>query len=304
MKLFHFLKKSRTAINMFANQLAASEQQLLMLGRLLSEAVTPGKHIASLSEVEFKVFSQWGDDGIIQWLANSLEFPNKTFVEFGVENYRESNTRFLMMNNNWSGLVMDGSESNVSQIINSEYFWKYTLTAKSAFIDTGNINNLLSSSDLHEEVGILHIDLDGNDYWIWKEIKVISPVVVIMEFNSVFGIDRSITIPYDKDFNRTNAHYSNLYWGASLRAFHQLSAEKGYAFIGCNSAGVNAYFVRKDKLNDNVREVSLENGYVLSMFRDSRNREGELTYLTGRDRLEAIRGMPVYNVETDQVEDL
>lgn len=275
-----------------------------MLGRLLSETVKPKKRIVSLSEVEFKVFSQWGDDGIIQWLASNLEFPDKTFVEFGVENYRESNTRFLMMNNNWSGLVMDGSESNVSQIINSEYFWKFNLSAKAVFIDTDNINSLLSSSELRKEVGILHIDLDGNDYWIWKEIKVISPIVVILEYNSIFGIDRSITIPYDKSFNRTNAHYSNLYYGASLRALHQLSADKGYSFIGCNSAGNNAYFVRKDKLNDSVREATLESGYVLSMLRESRDRDGRLTFLTGRDRLEAIRGMPVYNIETNRVEDL
>jgi len=304
MKIRRFLQKSRGAINRIANQSVTSEQHFLMLGRLLSETIKPKKCIASLSEVEFKVFSQWGDDGIIQWLVNNLEFPDKTFVEFGVENYRESNTRFLMMNNNWSGLVMDGSESNVSQIINSEYFWKYRLSAKAVFIDTDNINSLLASSELHNEVGILHIDLDGNDYWIWKEIKVISPIVVILEYNSVFGIDRSITVPYDKNFNRTNAHYSNLYYGASLRALHQLSTEKGYSFIGCNSAGNNAYFVRKDKLNDSVREATLESGYVLSMLRESRDREGRLTYLSGQDRLEAIRKMPVHNIETNQIEDL
>lgn len=304
MRLYRSFQKLRTAINRIANQLTASEQQLLILGKLLSETVKSRKHIGSLSEVEFKVFSQWGDDGIIQWLVNNLELPNKTFVEFGVANYRESNTRFLMMNNNWTGLVMDGSESNVSQIINSEYFWKYTLSAKTAFIDTGNINTLLSSSELRKEVGILHIDLDGNDYWIWKEIKVVSPIIVILEYNSVFGIERSVTIPYDKAFYRTDAHYSNLYYGASLRALHQLSTEKGYSFIGCNSAGNNAYFVRKDKLNDRVHEASLESGYVLSKFRESRDREGRLTYSTGRDRLEAIRGMPVYNIETNQIEDL
>jgi len=304
MKLISYLQKLIIAINKIANQSGAPEQQLLMFGRLLSETVKSKKRITSLSEVEFKIFSEWGDDGIIQWLVNNLEFPNKTFIEFGVANYQESNTRFLMMNNNWSGLVMDGSEKNIAQIINAEYFWNYTLSAKFVFIDTANINNLLSSSELGKEVGILHIDLDGNDYWIWKEIKVISPIVVILEYNSVFGIDRAITIPYDKTFYRTNAHYSNLYFGASLRALNQLSEEKGYSFIGCNSAGNNAYFVRKDKLNGNVAQTSLERGFVVYKFRESINRKGKLTYLTGRDRLQAIRGMPVYNVETDQIEEL
>lgn len=304
MKLITYLQKLRIVINNIANQSIASEQQLLTLGRLMSETLKSKKGISSLSEIEFKVFSQWGDDGIIQWLVNNLEIPNKTFVEFGVENYRESNTRFLLMNNNWSGFVMDGSESNVAQIINSEYFWKYELSAKAIFIDKDNINNLLSSSALGKELGILHVDLDGNDYWIYKEIDAISPIIVILEYNSVFGIDRAITIPYDKTFYRTKAHDTNLYYGASIRALHKLSKDKGYAFIGCNSAGNNAYFVRKDKLNDTVRETSLESGYVLSKFRESRGKDGKQTYLNGSNRIETIRGLPVYNTETNQIEEL
>lgn len=304
MKFISYLQKMKAALHNIVRLASASEHQSLMLGRLLSETIKSKKYIASLSEVEFKIFSQWGDDGIIQWLVSNLEFPHKTFIEFGVENYRESNTRFLLMNNNWSGLVMDGSASNVKQIVNSEYFWKHELSAKAIFIDKDNINSILSSSALDKEVGLLHIDLDGNDYWIWREINIISPIVVILEYNSVFGIDRPITIPYDKTFFRTSSHYSNLYFGASLRALHQLSTDKGYAFIGCNSAGNNAYFVRKDKLNDRVREVSLESGYVVSLFRESRNKEGVLTYLTGRSRIAAIRGMPVYNINTHQIEKL
>jgi len=304
MKLVGYLQKVRRAIRHVGILSKAPERQLLTLGKLLSAAIKSKECIASLSEVEFNVFSQWGDDGIIQWLVNNLEFPNKTFVEFGVENYRESNTRFLMMNNNWSGLVMDGSASNVAQIVHSEYFWKHELSAKAVFIDKDNINGLLLSSRLDSEIGILHIDLDGNDYWIWKEMNTHSPIVVILEYNSVFGIDRAITIPYDKAFFRTKAHSSNLYFGASLRALYQLCSTKGYAFLGCNSAGNNAYFIRRDKLNDTILEMTLKNGYVLSKFRESRDPHGTLTYLTGCDRLEAIRGMPVYNVDNNQIERL
>lgn len=283
---------------------AVPEEQLLLLGRLLSETVRSKSEIGSLSEVEFKVFSQWGDDGIIQWLVNNLDIPNRTFIEFGVQNYRESNTRFLMMNDNWSGLVMDGSEANVAQIVDSEYFWKYDLKAKAVFIDRSNVNESIASAGMEREVGILHIDIDGNDYWIWKEIEVISPIVVILEYNSVFGLERAITVPYRADFDRTMAHHSNLYFGASLAALHRLSLDKGYSFIGCDSAGVNAYFIRSDRLNGRVSEVSLEDGYVMSKFRESRNERGELTYVSGRDRIELIRGLPVYNVVTGEVEAL
>ena len=304
MNIINILQKTKMAISLAAKQQIYYEEQKLLLAKLLVENVKRKSAITSLRDVEFKVFSQWGDDGIIQWLINNLEIPDKTFIEFGVEDYRESNTRFLMMNDNWSGFVMDGSRDNVLKIQNSEYYWKYALDAKAVFIDCDNINNLISSQGFHEEVGLLHIDIDGNDYWIWKAINVIIPSIVIMEYNSVFGLDRSITIPYGKNFYRTKAHYSNLYFGASLKILHHLASQKDYAFIGCNSAGNNAYFVRRDKLNNIVKEISLEEGYVLSKARESRDKNGKLTYVAGKNRLEVIKGMPVYNVVTDKMEEL
>lgn len=304
MKAIRQLQNLIRSINKMANQSNNSEHQRLILGKLLSESVKAKSHIDSLSEVEFKVFSQFGDDGIIQWLVNNLEISHKTFIEFGVEDYRESNTRFLMMNNNWSGMVMDCSRENVERIKNAKYYWRHELFTRTVFIHKDNINELLSSARFDKEIGILHIDLDGNDYWIWKEINIIFPIVVILEYNSVFGNDKAITIPYDKKFYRTKAHYSNLYWGASLRALYQLSKEKGYSFIGCNSAGNNAYFVRKDKLNNVVRQVQLKNGFVVSKFRESRDKEGKMTCLAGNKRIEAIRGMPVYNLDTNKIEKL
>jgi hypothetical protein len=301
MELNNLLQNFGWAINKLLMQ---SENQMLLWGKALAENMKSKQRIKSLSEVEFKVFSQFGDDGIIQWLVNNLDMPHRTFIEFGVEDYRESNTRFLMMNDNWSGFVMDGSEQNVARIVNSEYYWKHELVAKCAFIDTANINALIASSSFAKDVGILHIDLDGNDYWIWKEISVIAPVVVILEYNSVFGIDRAITVPYDKGFMRTKAHYSNLYFGASLRALHALSTGKGYSFVGCNSAGNNAYFVRNDKLNDVVRMTSLEHGYVFSKYRESRDRNGQLTYIAGSERMNIISGMPVINTDTGEMETL
>ena len=281
---------------------STDETQLLLMGRMLSEQIKNKTTIRMLSDVEFKVFSQWGDDGIIQWLVHNIDIPHKTFVEFGVENYQESNTRFLLLNNNWSGLVLDGSTYNIMQIKHANYFWKHQLLAKAAFIDADNINNLLANTGFDPNIGILHIDLDGNDYWIWRAISIISPIIVIIEYNSVFGRDRPITVPYHPTFNRTQAHYSNLYAGTSLAALEHLAKEKGYAFIGCNSAGNNAYFIRRDKLNTNVREISLEQGYVESNFRESRDEQGYMTYLSGMQRLKAITGLPVFNVISNQIE--
>ena len=82
------------------------ERQALLIGKLLSENIKAKQHIGSLSEVEFTVFSQFGDDGIIQWLWHNLDISTETLIEFGVEGYRESTTRFLLMNNNCAGFVL------------------------------------------------------------------------------------------------------------------------------------------------------------------------------------------------------
>jgi hypothetical protein len=304
MGAFETRKRIKKILRLADKQEINNEDKMLLLAKLLIENVKQKNTIVSLKDVEFKVFSQWGDDGIIQWLIHFIDIPHETFIEFGVQDYQESNTRFLMMNNNWSGFVMDGSEKHIVDIKKSGYYWKYELEARLAFVDCDNINDLILSQSFDEDVGLLHIDIDGNDYWIWKEINVIKPIIVIIEYNSIFGIDRAITIPYEKDFYRTRAHYSNLYYGASLRALHHLADQKGYTFIGCNSAGNNAYFIQRDKLNNTVKEVTLEEGYVLSKTRESRDKNGRLTHVSGKDRLEAIRDMPVYNILTEKIETL
>ena len=284
------------------NKEPKDESALLMLGKLLSMQQKNLQKIESINEAEFKVFSQWGDDGIIQWLIQELEIEHRIFIEFGVSDYSESNTRFLMMNDNWSGFVMDGSEANVQKIVESDYYWRYDLKAEAVFINRENINDLLSAYTSIPDIGLFHIDLDGNDYWIWKEINVVKPVILILEYNSVFGSDRHLSVPYDKEFDRTRAHHSNLYFGASLPALVDLSNQKGYAFIGCNSAGNNAYFIRRDKLKDSIGEVSVEEGFVMSKARESRDQNGNLTFVSGPGRIELIRGLPVVNTETNEKE--
>lgn len=257
--------------------------------------------LENIHEAEFKVFSQWGDDGIIQYLINNISITNKVFVEFGVENYTEANTRFLLMNNNWSGLVIDGSEENIEYVKNDDIYWKYNLTAKHSFVTAENINDLIKNENISGNIGILHVDIDGNDYWIWKTINVVDADIVIVEYNSVFGSKRPITIPYDASFIRTKAHYSNLYYGTSLTSIYDLAKEKGYVFVGCNSAGNNAYFVKKEKAV-NLKELSVDEGYVQSQFKESRNSNGQLTFLNGEKRLNEIKGLPVFNTRSKALE--
>lgn len=279
-----------------------SQNQMDLLGKIaVFNLLNQNKEIEKLEGAEFKVYSQWGDDGIIQYLINKIDIKNRKFIEFGVENYKEANTRFLLRNNNWSGLVMDGSASNISYIKNSEDFWKFDLKAKCSFITAENINFLLRQEGIEGEIGILSIDIDGNDYWIWENISIVQPVIVIIEYNSIFGIDKAITVPYSPDFVRTKVHYSNLYAGSSLLALCDLAEEKGYDFVGSNSAGNNAYFVKKTK-SKNLKKLSPIEGYRQSKFKEARDKDGSLSFINLEERLAVIKGMPVYNTRTKLME--
>ena len=296
-----FRKKIRDLLD--SNSLVESERQKLLMGKILSNQIKNEEfQVKSLKDVEFSIFSQFGDDGIIQWLIQNLEIPHKTFIEFGVEDFSESNSRFLMMNDNWSGFVMDGSETNIKNLKSSYYYWKYELNSKAVFIDKDNINNLIQEQKFDREVGLLHIDLDGNDYYIWDEINVIEPIIVIVEYNGIFGKNRPLSTIYDKNFQRNKTHYSNLLFGSSLKSLYQLADKKGYSFIGCNSGGNNAYFVRDDKLNDVVKPVTLEQGYVEFKYRQSRNKNGNLSLLNKTEERALLKDVDVYNTSTKTVE--
>ena len=268
---------------------------------LAAKAITGKKpaDIKSIHETEFRVFSQFGEDGIIQFLIANVGIPNKTFVEFGVEDYKESNTRFLLVNNNWSGLVIDGSAANIEKIKNDGIYWRHDLTPLNAFITKDNINSLIASR-FSGDIGLLSIDVDGNDYWIWEAINVVNPRIIICEYNSVFGGKHSISVPYREDFLRQNAHFSYLYFGASLGALSQLAEKRGYFFVGSNSAGNNAFFVRKDVIG-NIPVVSLGEGYVVSKFRESRNVNDKMDFVSGEGRFKLIESMSVFDFKTGQI---
>lgn len=271
-----------------------------LLGRMASWQVRSMSVISSLQDVEFKVSSQWGEDGIIDWLVERAQIPPKlqTFIEFGVEDYREANTRFLLQNRNWRGLIMDGSEAMVEALRADSLAWKHDIIARPAFITRENINDLISASGFRGEVGLLSIDLDGNDYWVWESIDLIQPIICICEYNAVFGNIHPISIPYDPVFDRKKAHHSYLYFGASIVALQSLARSKGYRFVGTTSAANDAFFVREDYaarfFDQSINQIQA----LPSLFRESRDELGQLDYVGGSERFKSISHLPVVNVET------
>ena len=279
-------------IGLIEARLASLQQALARVeNRQLSALNIPG-----IQANEFRAFSQWGEDGIIQYLVREVGLKRDVFVEFGVETYLESNTRFLLCNDNWVGLVIDGSEENIQFIRNDPIYWRHNLKAECSFITAENINDLISRNGIRGEIGLLSVDIDGNDYWVWKAIDVVNPVIVVAEYNARFGPTEAVTTPYDPKFVRSTAHHSFIYYGASLAALCALGKEKGYVLVGCNSAGNNAFFVRSDRLPATLPAMSPEQAYVRNQFRETRGEDGRLSFVAPEDEHAVLAGLPLVKV--------
>ena len=251
----------------------------------------------AFQDAEFKVWSQWGEDGIIEHLLRHVPVAQPVFVEFGVENYREANTRFLLRNRNWSGLVIDGSPQNIAFIRNDPISWRHDLKAIAAFVTRDNINQLIADAGITGDIGLLSVDIDGNDYFVWDSISQISPRLVIAEYNAIFGASAAVSVPYAADFHRTAAHYSNVYWGCSLAALDHLAQKKGYILAGCNSNGNNAFFIRQD-VAGTIQKQSPAAAFRAAKFRESRDEAGNLTFLPVDEARRLIAHMPLVDVSS------
>lgn len=273
-----------------------SEKELFNTGLILSKQNNLRfKKIKNLSEVEFSVFSQWGDDGIIDWLNYILNFKKKRFVEIGVQDYYECNTRFILKKKNWSGLVLDMSKKYIDKIKSQSVYWKHNITAKKAYVTAENINQILTKYNYSKNISLLSLDIDGNDFWVMKKLKI-NADLIICEFNGIFGDIHEITVPYKKNFDRTREHHSNLYYGCSIKSLVTLLLKKNYFFIGTNSAGNNAYFINAthyQRVKKRIREFKI----FPPKFRESRNKKFQKTFLPLKKSINLIQEKNVYNLK-------
>lgn len=181
-----------------------------------------------MKQYEHSVYSQAGQDGVIEHIFSVIGTTNKYFVEFGtVDGMHISNTANLRLKKGWSGLLMD-ADPTVS-------------TVKQEFITAENIEFLFHRYDVPLDFDYLSIDIDGNDWWVWKAIERFSPRVVSIEFNSNFPADVSVTITY----NRSHRWDGTKYFGASLFALTKLAWAKGYQLVHIVE-NLDAIFVRND----------------------------------------------------------
>jgi hypothetical protein len=195
----------------------------------------------------FKVYSQSDEDGIIQEIFKRIGATSRTFIEFGVETGVECNSVKLLLEG-WSGLWIEASAQYAIEIQNhfGPFLAHGKLKLSQNLITAENINTVFEQAGARGEIDLLSIDIDYNDYWVWKAITSVNPRVVVIEYNATLRPPMSLVVPYDptRMWDGTN------YFGASLEALVRLGREKGYRVVGCNYAGANAFFVRDDVAGD------------------------------------------------------
>ena len=216
---------------------------------------------ALLRSREIKLYSQNGDDGLLLYVFSKIGVRSRQAVNLGCGG--SSNTANLVINFGWSSLEIDGGADNVAC---ARDFYRQALgdgadraTVKQAWITRENVNDLIRDAGV-TDADLIDIDIDGNDYWIWQALDAIQPAAVLIEYNACLGPAKSVTVPYDEQFD-VRSQPCKWYHGASLTALTKLGKEKGYALIGCESNGVNAIFVRRDLMAEHFEEVTPAEAY-------------------------------------------
>jgi hypothetical protein len=206
-------------------------------------------HLPAWHDVEFRSFSQNGEDGLLLYVFALIGTTNRKCVDICAGDGIECNTANLLVNHRWVGLLVDGDSANVTRgrafydACRDTLFFPPLL--QQAWVSAENVNALLRESGFVGEIDLLSIDLDGMNYWVWKAIDCAVPRVVMVEYESGWGPTEAVTRPYRTSFQADFTSARMPAAGASLSALVKLGAEKGYRLVGCSSSGVNAVFVRQ-----------------------------------------------------------
>ncbi len=220
----------------------AAQKTLMQQYRLL--ASNGNEQLPSMKDVGFRKYSQFEEDGILLYIFSLISPINRICVEICAGNGRECNTANLIINHGWWGHLFDGNEQNVK--FGKEFFsqnkdtFLYSPRFTHAWITSENVNDQIAKSGATGSIDLLSLDIDGMDYWIWKELTVINPQVVVCETHNLIPPNKALTVPYDPEFIFESENYR----GASLAAMCKLGKEKGYRLVGTHRFGFNAFFIK------------------------------------------------------------
>ncbi len=218
--------------------------------------------LPSFADVEFRAFSQNGEDGLLLYVFGLIGMGERRCVEICGADGMECNTANLIVNHGWSGLLFDADRKFIetgrafySRLADTRCFPPRLVNS---WITRSNVNELIKQNGFEGAVDLLSLDLDGVDYWIWEAIEIIRPRVVIAEIQCIWGADRAVTVPYSDTFKAPITDGFKAYCGASLPAFVKLARKKGYRLVGVQRLGFNAIFVAEGVGEELLPEVDLQ----------------------------------------------
>lgn len=252
------LRQVRDAAGRLADQVAA-------MGRIkVNEYVTSSLRDdprygdpRRLSRSAWQVCSQNGEDGMIHEIFRRIHVGSRVFVEVGVGDGSQNNTAFLL-SLGWSGFWVEGAPQFLAKTAVLKDLPKDRLRLKDAFVTKENITGLLQEMGVSGEFALLSLDIDRNTYHVWEGLKGFRPAVVVVEYNASFPPDVNWVVSYDAD----KTWDGTINFGASLKAFELLGRKLGYCLVGCDFAGVNAFFVREDLVGEKfAAPYTAENHY-------------------------------------------
>lgn len=269
------LRFSRGNFHQYNSLCQQAQLPLKMRYRELSR--DPDAILPSLDEVGFRAYSQFEEDGHLLYLLSLMGFKQKNVVEICAGDGMECMAANLIINHGFQGYLFDGDKHNVARGVRFFDTCRDTLlnppVYRQAWITVENVNQLLREAGVSGEVDLLSIDVDGNDYWIWDAIDVISPRLCVLETQNLIPSHLSLTIPYDPNFFCWKKPFPDKYFfGMSLGAAVSLARKKGYRLVGAHSHGFNAYFLRNDILADRLPEITIEAAHDNAHTRVSRSK--------------------------------
>lgn len=194
-----------------------------------------------LTPHELRVFSQNGEDGVIEEILRRIGVATRSCVEFGIESGVEGNCVFLADVLGWDALFMESHPERFAALA-GKYRHRPQVRTVQATVSPANIDALLADAGMPTALDVLSIDVDGADYWIWKAIERVRPRLVVVEYNSALDPARRLVQPLEPSLGWDGTDY----FGASLGALVALAEAKGYRLVYTDLAGVNAFFVARE----------------------------------------------------------
>ncbi len=242
LKRLHLLMNNK--IVNYLQQMRSLQHINMALSRGAATSALRQIELSNPASWEFCGFSQNGEDGIIDILSRQLKTSNRYFIEIGASNGLENNTTWLALAMRWNGIWIEGDTATSQWCRRIFTPLNYGVESLCLFVNKDNVTELAKSA-IHMNPDLFSLDIDGNDYYLAEVIlnAGFKPKIFIVEYNSTFGPEESLSIPYQDEFRRGNNQADDLYYGCSISAWKYLFQKWGYRFVTTDLNGVNAVFI-------------------------------------------------------------